>query len=76
MVDFWQVKPPQWWPHHWRATAAATIFYCTKSRQVHGLVGLTFCGGPGSFDLKKNLAQLTTLYEKSSQLDRLTNSLC
>ena len=53
-VDFWQVRP-QWWPHHWHA-AAATIFYCTKSRQNQGLVGLTSCGGPGSFHLEKNLA--------------------
>ena len=67
-VDFWQVRPPKWWPHHWRAAASATIFYCTKSRQNQGLVGLTSCGGPGSFDLEKNLAlkspAVLTSYEK------------
>ena len=44
-------KPPisAWLPDHLRATAAdIATFYFAKSRQDHGLAGLTICGNPGA----------------------------
>jgi hypothetical protein len=32
-VDIWQARMSSWWPLHWRATAAAVVFYFSKSSQ-------------------------------------------
>ena len=43
-------KPPNsaWLPDHLREAADVGAFYFAKSRQDHGLAGLTICGNPGA----------------------------
>ena len=40
-MNFWQARP-----HHQCATAAAAVFFSTKSRQDQDLAGLSYCSGP------------------------------
>ena len=36
-ANFWQARPPQWWPDQQHATDPAAIFCSAKSRQVLGI---------------------------------------